>query len=199
MNFSLSLLAKDWRSFHLRTYCLFYSFILKVKSMRTTFWPLIFILLLNLNQRVGASTCSCSTGCWLQDPSNYDMWRPSHQDEMLAVNIPANHRYIHICTCHRPLNIFTYHVHVACLRPDLYIWRWRGRRWSYRREHCQARDHSLRLRFNIRQHETTGYFRPRDNFQPCLRHQRKTIFFNRKWGQSPELQLVTKTDILSQN
>lgn len=121
MNFSLSLLAKDWRSFHLRTYCLFYSFILKVKSMRTTFWPLIFILLLNLNQRVGASTCSCSTGCWLQDPSNYDMWRPSHQDEMLAVNIPANHRYIHICTCHRPLNIFTYHVHVACLRPDLYI------------------------------------------------------------------------------
>ena len=157
--FSLSLLAKDWRSFHLRTYCLFYSFILKVKSMRKTFWPLIFILLLKLNQR--AHWCSSSSGCWLQDNSNSDMcgmWRPSHQDKILAVNVAENHRYIHICTCHRPRNIFTYHVHLACLRPDLHIWRWRGRWWSYRGERCQASDRSLRLRCNFRQHETTGYF-----------------------------------------
>lgn len=55
---------------------------------------------------------------------------------MLAVNVFANHWYIHICTCHRLRAILTflhnesYQVHITCLWPDIHIWIWRRWWWN---------------------------------------------------------------------
>ena len=44
----------------------------------------------------------------------------------------------------------TYHVNIGCLPPGFHLSRWKG--W------WRASDHHLRLHFNIRKHETDGYF-----------------------------------------
>lgn len=49
--------------------------------------------------------------------------QPGIQDKMLAVTVSANHRYVHMCTCHQLLTILTfiqnvsYHIQLSCLLP----------------------------------------------------------------------------------
>ena len=67
--------------------------------------------------------CFIRTRCWNKMPA-------------------VNHRCIQICTCHslRAELIFkpniSYHSHITFLWPDSHVGRWRGHRWSYRREGC---------------------------------------------------------------
>ena len=98
----------------------------------------------------------------------------------------ANHRYIHISTCHRLRTILTflqnvsYHIHITCLWPDFHIGRSRGWRWSYTWQGCQASGCSLSVKLddivgqgpqhsNICKPDTTGYF----CFVGCLRGNKK--------------------------
>lgn len=65
-------------------------------------------------------------------------------DMILAVNVPQNHWFVHICLCHELQTILTflvnvsYHVHITWLPPDFLIGKRRVWWWSYRPEACQV-------------------------------------------------------------
>lgn len=89
-------------------------------------------------------------------------------DEMFAVNVSANHRYIrHICMHHRLPTILTYlqymsyYIHITCLVPEFsikYIICFGGEDVVELQavKSCRASSHSLRLRFNIFKCDTHG-------------------------------------------
>lgn len=80
----------------------------------------------------------CAAQNWNLMPS------PAGRDIILAVNVPQNNWFVHICLCHKLQTTLTflvnmsYHVHITWLWPDFLIVKRRVWWWSYRPEACQV-------------------------------------------------------------
>ena len=82
---------------------------------------------------------------WLQSSTHCQM--PLNPNPVARIKCwqSANHRYIHICTCHRLRTILTflqnvsYHIHITSLWPDFHIGRSRGWQQSYTWQGCKAK------------------------------------------------------------